>query len=256
MKLTLRIWRQSGPDAEGRLQTYTLDNINEHMSFLEMLDVLNQEIIEEGDDPIAFEHDCREGVCGMCGIVINGLPHGGHKGTTTCQLHMRHFHDGDELTLEPWRSVAFPVIKDLVVDRNSLDRTIQAGGFISVNTGSAPDANAIPVAKDDAELAMDYAECIGCGACVAACPNGAAMLFMAAKVAHLSLLPHGRVERDRRVRAMVATMEGEGFGACTNFRSCEAMCPKEISVTAIARMNAEYRRAFLPGRPVGGGKVE
>ncbi len=255
MRLTLHIWRQSGPDDKGRFKTYQLDAVNEHMSFLEMLDVLNQQLIERGEDPVAFEHDCREGVCGMCGLMINGLPHGGYKGTTTCQLHMRHFKDGQQLTLEPWRSAAFPVLKDLIVDRSPFDRIMQAGGFVSVNTGSAPDANAISVPKDDAELAMDYAECIGCGACVAACPNGAAMLFMSAKVAQLALLPQGQPERERRVRAMVETMEEEAFGACTNFTSCEAMCPKEISISAIARMNKEYRKAFLPGRPVGGGKV-
>ncbi|MCG6964307.1 MAG: succinate dehydrogenase/fumarate reductase iron-sulfur subunit, partial [Acidobacteria bacterium] len=212
-------------------------------------------LIEKGEDPVAFEHDCREGVCGMCGMMINGLPHGGHKGTTTCQLHMRHFKDGQKLTLEPWRSAAFPVLKDLIVDRSAFDRIMQAGGFISVNTGSAPDAHAIPVPKDDAELAMDYAECIGCGACVAACPNGAAMLFMSAKVAQLALLPQGQPERERRVRGMAEAMEKEAFGACTNYTSCEAMCPKEISISGIARMNREYRKAFLPGRPVGGGKV-
>jgi succinate dehydrogenase iron-sulfur subunit len=255
MRLTLHIWRQSGPDDKGRFKTYQLDAVNEHMSFLEMLDVLNQQLIERSEDPVAFEHDCREGVCGMCGMMINGLPHGGYKGTTTCQLHMRHFKDGQQLTLEPWRSAAFPVLKDLIVDRSPFDRIMQAGGFVSVNTGSAPDANAISVPKDDAELAMDYAECIGCGACVAACPNGAAMLFMSAKVAQLALLPQGQPERERRVRAMVETMEEEAFGACTNFTSCEAMCPKEISISAIARMNKEYRKAFLPGRPVGGGKV-
>lgn len=256
MKLTLHIWRQSGPDAKGRFETYALDQVNEHMSFLEMLDVLNQQLIEEGRDPVAFEHDCREGVCGMCGIVINGLPHGGHKGTTTCQLHMRHFKDGDELTLEPWRSAAFPVLKDLVVDRSAFDRVIRAGGYVSANTGSAPDANSILVPKDNAELAMDYAECIGCGACVAACPNGAAMLFVAAKIAQLGLLPQGQPERDRRAQGMIQAMENEPFGACTNFTACEAVCPKEISISAIARMNADYRRAFLPGRPVGGGKLK
>ncbi len=255
MKLTLHIWRQSGPDDRGRFETYKLDKVNEHMSFLEMLDVLNQELIEKGEEPVAFEHDCREGVCGMCGMVINGLPHGGHKGTTTCQLHMRHFKDGDELTIEPFRSAAFPVLKDLVVDRSAFDRIMQAGGFISVNTGNPPDANSMLVPKDDAELAMDYAECIGCGACVAACPNGSAMLFMSAKVAHLAMLPQGQPERDRRVTAMVEAMEKEPFGACSNYASCEAICPKEISISAIARMNADFRRAFTPGKPVGGGKL-
>ena len=256
MKLTLHIWRQSGPDDTGRFVTYTLDKVNEHMSFLEMLDVLNQELIEKGEEPVAFEHDCREGVCGMCGMVINGLPHGGHKGTTTCQLHMRHFKDGEELTLEPWRSAAFPVLKDLVVDRSAFDRIIQAGGYISVHTGAPPDAATLLVPKDDAELAMDYAECIGCGACVAACPNGAAMLFMSAKIAHLAMLPQGQIERERRVQSMVETMEKEAFGACSNYTSCEAACPKEISISAIARMNADFRRSFLPGKAVGGGKLE
>ncbi len=255
MRLTLHIWRQAGPDAPGRFETYQLDDVNEHMSFLEMLDVLNQKLIAEGRDPVAFEHDCREGVCGMCGMVIDGLPHGGHKGTTTCQLHMRHFRDGQEITIEPLRSAAFPVIKDLVVDRSAFDRIMRAGGYISARAGSAPDANSILVPKEDAELAMDYAECIGCGACVAACPNGSAMLFMSAKIAHLALLPQGQPERERRVRAMVAAMEREAFGACSNYRSCEAICPKEISVSAIARMNRDFRRAFWPGRPEGGGKL-
>ena len=255
MKLKLHIWRQKGPEDKGRFETYILDEVNEHMSFLEMLDVLNQQLIEKGDEPVAFEHDCREGVCGMCGMVINGLPHGGHKGTTTCQLHMRHFKDGDELTIEPLRSAAFPVLKDLVVDRSAFDRIIQAGGYISVNTGNPQDANTILVPKDDAELAMDYAECIGCGACVAACPNGAAMLFMSAKIAHFAMLPQGQPERERRVRAMVEQMEKESFGACSNYTSCEAICPKEISISAIARMNADFLRAFTPGRPVGGGKL-
>ena len=256
MRLKLTIWRQAGPDAPGRFETYTLEDVDEHMSFLEMLDVLNQKLISEGKDPVAFEHDCREGVCGMCGLVIDGLPHGGHKGTTTCQLHMRHFRDGQEIVIEPLRSAAFPVIKDLVVDRSAFDRIMRAGGYISVRTGSAPEANSILVPKEDAELAMDYAECIGCGACVASCPNGSAMLFLSAKVAHLGLLPQGQPERDRRVRAMVAAMEAEPFGACSNFRSCEAICPKEISVSAIARMNRDFRRAYWPGRPGGGGKLE
>jgi succinate dehydrogenase / fumarate reductase iron-sulfur subunit len=254
MNLTLHVWRQKGPEDKGRFVTYQVRDVNEHMSFLEMLDVLNQQLIEKGEEPIAFEHDCREGICGCCGMVINGYPHGGHRRTTVCQLHMRHFKDGDEITIEPWRARAFPVIKDLVVDRSAFDRIMQAGGFISVNTGNAPEANSIPIPKDTADLAMDYAECIGCGACVAACPNGAAMLFVAAKIAHLSLLPQGWPERERRARRMVEQMEREAFGACTNYGSCEAACPKEISISAIARMNKEFRRAFLPGPRVGGGK--
>jgi succinate dehydrogenase and fumarate reductase iron-sulfur protein len=254
MKLTLHIWRQKSPTDKGGFVTYHLDDVNEHMSFLEMLDVLNQHLIEKGEEPVAFENDCREGICGMCGMVINGLPHGGQKGTTTCQLHMRNFKDGDEITIEPWRSKAFPVMKDLIVDRSAFDRIIQAGGFISVNTGNAPDANTTPIPKDTAELAMDYAECIGCGACVAACPNGAAMLFMSAKIAHLTLLPQGQAEADRRVKAMVEAMEKEAFGACTNYTACEVACPKEISISAIALMNRDYRKAFWFGRRVGGGK--
>jgi succinate dehydrogenase / fumarate reductase iron-sulfur subunit len=254
MKLTLHIWRQSGPEDTGGFKTYELDDVNSHMSFLEMLDVLNQELITAGEDPVAFEHDCREGICGSCGFVINGIPHGDQRGSTVCQLHMRHFSDGEELFLEPWRSKAFPVIKDLVVDRSSFDRIIQAGGFISARTGSAPDANAIPIAKDDAELAMDFAECIGCGACVASCPNGAAMLFVAAKISHLGILPQGQPERERRARAMVDAMEREAFGACTNFRACEAACPKEISISGIARMNKDWRRAMLKGAEAATGK--
>lgn len=256
MKLTLHIWRQKGPDDKGRFETFELDKVNEHMSFLEMLDVLNQELIEAGKEPVAFEHDCREGICGCCGAVVDGKPHGGFKGTTLCQLHMRHFKDGDEIVIEPWRSRAFPVMKDLIVDRGALDRMVQAGGYVSVNTGNAPDANAIPIPKDVADLAMDYAECIGCGACIAACPNGAPMLFMGAKIGQLSLLPQGAAEAERRVKAMVAVAEQEKFGACTNYTACEIACPKEISISAIARMNHDYLRAFLPGRPVGGGKHE
>lgn len=256
MKLTLHIWRQKGPDDRGRFETFELDKVNEHMSFLEMLDVLNQELIEAGKEPVAFEHDCREGICGCCGAVVDGKPHGGFKGTTLCQVHMRHFKDGDEIVIEPWRSRAFPVMKDLIVDRGALDRIVQAGGYVSVNTGNAPDANAIPVPKDVADLAMDYAECIGCGACIAACPNGAPMLFMGAKIGQLSLLPQGAVEADRRVKAMVAVAEEEKFGACTNYTACEVACPKEISISSIARMNHDYLRAFIPGRAVGGGKHE
>jgi succinate dehydrogenase / fumarate reductase iron-sulfur subunit len=215
------------------------------MSFLEMLDVLNEELIAKGEDPIAFDHDCREGICGTCGMVINGVPHGPKKATTTCQLHMRSFHDGDTIYIEPWRATAFPVIKDLVVDRSAFDRIIRAGGFIGASTGSAPDGNAIPVPKKDADLSMDAAACIGCGACVAACPNASAMLFTAAKISHLGLLPQGQPERNRRVINMVRVMDEEGFGTCTNHRECEAACPKEISIQFIARMNRDYLRAKL-----------
>ena len=254
MKLTLHIWRQKSPEDKGGFKTYHVDNLNRDMSFLEMLDVLNQQLIEKGEEPVAFENDCREGICGMCGMMINGLAHGGMKGTTTCQLPLRYFKDGDDLTIEPWRSKAFPVLKDLIVDRSAFDRIIQAGGYISVNTGNAPDANSTLISRDTAELAMDYAECIGCGACVAACPNGAAMLFMSAKIAHFSLLPQGQVEADRRVKSMVQQMQQEAFGACTNYTECEVACPKEISISAIARMNHDYLKAFWPGKVVGGGK--
>ena len=247
MKLTLHIWRQKDQSAEGRFATYELEDVDTHMSFLEMLDVLNQELIEGGDEPVTFDHDCREGICGSCGFVINGVPHGGQKGSTVCQLHMRHFSDGDELFLEPWRAKAFPVLKDLMVDRSAFDRIMQAGGFISARVGSAQDANGTLITKDDAELAMDFAECIGCGACVATCPNSAAMLFVSAKIAHLGILPQGQPERERRALSMVQAMEQEAFGACTNFRSCEAVCPKEISVAGIARMNKDWRRAMLWG---------
>jgi succinate dehydrogenase / fumarate reductase iron-sulfur subunit len=247
MRLTLHIWRQSGPQDKGGFKTYELEDVSTHMSFLEMLDVLNQELISKGEEPVAFEHDCREGICGSCGMVINGIAHGGQTRSTVCQLHMRHFSDGDELFIEPWRAKAFPVIKDLVVDRSAFDRIMQAGGFISARTGSAPDANAIPIGKDAADVAMDYAECIGCGACVASCPNGAAMLFVSAKIAHLGMLPQGQPERADRARAMVDAMEREAFGACTNYRSCEAVCPKEISISGIARMNRDWRRAMLKG---------
>jgi len=245
MKLTLHIWRQKNATAQGGFVTYPLDDVSSHMSFLEMLDILNQQLIESDQDPVAVEHDCREGICGACGLVINGLPHGPERGTTTCQLHMRHFNDGDEITIEPWRSKAFPVIKDLVVDRSAFDRIIQSGGFVSVRTGSAGEANAIPVPKLDADLAMDAAECIGCGACVAACPNGAPMLFAAAKVSHLGLLPQGQPERDDRALHMVSAMQAEGFGACTNYRECEAVCPKRISIHFIARLNRDFLKASL-----------
>ncbi len=254
MKLTLHIWRQENRRTRGRFVTYRLEEVSPHMSFLEMLDVLNEKLIREGQQPVAFDHDCREGICGMCGLVINGLPHGGFSGTTTCQLHMRHFSDGDEITIEPWRSKAFPVLKDLIVDRGSLDRLMQRGGFITVRTGAAPEANSMPVPKVAAELAMDAAECIGCGACVAACPNGAAMLFTSAKVSHLGLLPQGQPERDRRAISLVQAMEKEGFGACSNYRECQAACPKRISINFIARLNRDFMKASLRGGREAGGK--
>lgn len=247
MRLELHIWRQAGPQAKGRFVKYSLDGVSEHMSFLEMLDHLNQQLIARGEEPVAFEHDCREGICGSCGVVINGTAHGPLPNTTTCQLHMRHFADGDVIFVEPWRARAFPVLKDLIVDRSAFDRIVQAGGFISTRTGSAPDANALPVPKEAADQAMDAAACIGCGACVAACPNGAAMLFVAAKVTHLGLLPQGQPERLGRVRAMVAQMERELFGGCSNYRECEAVCPKGISVATIARLNRDFLRASLAG---------
>jgi succinate dehydrogenase / fumarate reductase iron-sulfur subunit len=255
MRVTLHIWRQNDPDDSGRFATYRLDDVSPDMSFLEMLDHLNQKLISDGEDPVAFDHDCREGICGSCGFVIDGVAHGGQKGSTVCQLHMRHFSDGDELVLEPWRAKAFPVLKDLVVDRSAFDRIIRAGGFVSVRTGSAPDANAILVDKEATDLAMDFAECIGCGACVAACPNGAAMLFVGSKIAHLGLLPQGQPERDERALSMVEQMEEEAFGACSNYRSCEAVCPKEISISAIARMNKDFRKARLTARLGRGGKT-
>lgn len=244
MNLTLHVWRQKNARDRGRMETYRAADINEHMSFLEMLDVVNEELIGKGIDPIHFDHDCREGICGMCSLVINGIPHGPERATTVCQLHMRHFKDGDEIYIEPWRAKAFPVIKDLVVDRSAFDRIMQAGGFVSVNTGGTPDANAIPIPKKDADEAMDFAQCIGCGACVAACKNASAMLFVGAKIAHLAALPQGRVEAERRVRAMVAQMDKEGFGNCTNYYECEAVCPKEIGVKGIAKMNREFFKAL------------
>jgi len=256
MRLTLHVWRQASRDAKGRFVTYELEDDNTHMSFLEMLDVLNQELIVKGEEPIAFEHDCREGICGCCGFVINGVAHGGQHGSTVCQLHMRHFSDGEELFLEPWRAKAFPVLKDLLVDRSAFDRIMQAGGFISVRTGSAQDANAMLIPKEGADLAMDFAECIGCGACVATCPNSAAMLFVGAKISHLGLLPQGQPERKARALSMVRAMEQEAFGSCTNFRSCEAVCPKEISIAAIARMNKDFRKALLSGTEVLRGKLK
>ena len=245
LNLTLKIWRQDGPDEFGEFQSYDLNGVNSHMSFLEMLDVLNEQLLNSSDDPIVFDHDCREGICGMCSMVINGRPHGLLHGTTTCQLHMRHFNNGDTITIEPWRAQPFPIIKDLVVDRTSFDRIIQAGGYISVNTGSASDGNAIPIAKDLAEDAFDAAACIGCGACVAACKNASASLFVAAKVSQLSLLPQGHPERESRVIRMVSQMDEEGFGHCTNTGACEVECPKEISVEYIRKMNWEYHRANI-----------
>jgi succinate dehydrogenase / fumarate reductase iron-sulfur subunit len=246
MKVHLRVWRQDGPEQDGRFETHDVDGISPDSSFLEMLDSLNSRLEAEGKAPIAFDSDCREGICGMCGIVIDGRAHGGHA-STTCQLYMRQFQDGATLTLEPWRAKAFPVIRDLVVDRSAFDRIIQAGGYVSVGTGAAPDGNAIPVPKPAAELAMDAAACIGCGACVAACKNASAMLFVSAKVSHLALLPQGQPERRRRVLAMVEKMDAEGFGDCTNEYECEAHCPKKISVSNIARMNREYLVAKLLG---------
>lgn len=248
MRITLKVWRQPRAGARGEFVTYEVPDVSPDMSFLEMLDVLNEGLTARGEDPIAFDHDCREGICGSCSMVINGRPHGPNPATTTCQLHMRSFRDGDTITAEPWRASAFPVLRDLVVDRAALDRIIQAGGYVGVGTGSAPDANAIPVPKVAADRAMDAAVCIGCGACVAACPNASAMLFTAAKVSHLALLPQGQPERLQRARAMVARMDLEGFGGCTNFGECEAACPKEISLETIAQLNADFRKATLAAR--------
>ena len=245
MNLTLKIWRQKDANAAGSFVAYDAPDVNPEMSFLEMLDVVNEGLIARGEEPIAFDSDCREGICGTCGMVINGIAHGGLRGTTACQLHMRHFKDGQTLTIEPWRAKAFPVIKDLIVDRTAFDRIIQAGGFISVNTGGTPDANALPVPKTAAEESMDAAACIGCGACVAACKNASAMLFVSAKIGHLSLLPQGKPERDRRALNMVQQMDAEAFGNCTVTGSCEAVCPKEISLDFIARLNREFGRAIL-----------
>ncbi len=247
MRLHLRVWRQDGPQAPGRMAEYTLDQVSEDSSFLEMLDQLNEQLVEQGEMPVAFEHDCREGICGSCGVMINGQAHGPNAGTATCQLHMRTFKDGDTIQIEPWRSAAFPVVRDLMVDRSAFDRIIQAGGFVSVPTGSAPEANLTPVPKADADAAFDAAACIGCGACVAQCPNGAAQLFTAAKVAHLALLPQGQPERHQRATGMVTRMEAEGFGSCSNYRECEAVCPKGISVDWIARMNRDFLKARLKG---------
>ena len=248
MNLTLRIWRQQNAAAPGRFEICEAREVNPDMSFLEMLDVVNEGLIARGEEPIAFDSDCREGICGTCSLVIDGIAHGGQRGTTVCQLHMRHFRDGQTITIEPWRARSFPVLKDLVTDRSAFDRIIQAGGFISVNTGGTPDANAIPVAKDKSDEAMDAAACIGCGACVAACKNASAMLFVSAKVSHLNLLPQGRPEKDRRVLGMVRAMDAEGFGSCTVTGSCEAVCPKEISLAFIARMNRDYGIALLKNK--------
>jgi succinate dehydrogenase / fumarate reductase iron-sulfur subunit len=250
MRLTLHIWRQRNAREKGRMVRYEVPNVNRDMSFLEMLDVLNEDLIARGDDPVAFDHDCREGICGMCGFMINGIAHGPLRGTTICQLHMRHFKDGQELYLEPWRARAFPVVKDLVVNRSAFDRLIAAGGFISVSTGSAPDGNAILVPKENCDRAMDAAACIGCGACVAMCPNASASLFLGAKIAHLGLLPQGQPERDERAVAMVAQAQQELFGSCTNIGECEAVCPKEIGLEVIARMNRDFLRATWTGRGV------
>ena len=249
MRITLRVWRQAGPQAPGSFETHELQDVLPDMSFLEMLDVLNERLIARGASPIAFEHDCREGICGACSLVIDGSAHGPDAETTTCQLHMRHYRDGATIVVEPFRARAFPVVRDLVVDRSAFDRIIAAGGFVSVNTGSAPEANSVLVPKPDSDEAMDNAACIGCGACVAACPNAAAMLFVAAKISHLRLLPQGAPERERRVLAMVDAMDREGFGNCTNHYECGAACPKGIPVASIARLNREYLRAALTARP-------
>lgn len=248
LNLTLRIWRQDGPEDRGEFRNYQLNGVSTHMSFLEMLDVLNEQLIEAGEEPVEFDHDCREGICGMCSLMINGQAHGPDMATTTCQLHMRRFHDGQTITIEPWRATAFPVVKDLVVDRSSFDRIIQSGGYVSVNTGNAPDGNAIPVPGSTQEVAMDAAACIGCGACVAACKNASAMLFVSAKVSQLAVLPQGKAERTDRVLNMVTQMDEEGFGSCTNTSECEAACPAEISVGNIARLNREYTRAVFAAR--------
>ncbi|MDX2193249.1 MAG: succinate dehydrogenase/fumarate reductase iron-sulfur subunit [Gemmatimonadales bacterium] len=247
MSLTLKVWRQPGPEAPGALQEIAAPGISPDMSFLEMLDVVNERLMEQGQAPIAFDHDCREGICGSCGVMINGAAHGPVPGATACQLHMRSFRDGDTITIEPWRAKAFPVLKDLVVNRSAFDRIIQAGGYVSANTGSAPDGNAIPVPKPDADRAMDAAQCIGCGACVAACPNGSASLFTSAKIGHLGLLPQGQAERYRRALRMVAQMDLESFGGCTLYGECQEACPKEISIDFITRMNRDYLVATLTG---------
>jgi len=243
VRLTLKIWRQAGPTATGRLEDYTADNVSPDMSFLEMLDVVNEGLVVKGKDAIAFDSDCREGICGMCSLVVNGVPHGPDRGTTVCQLHMRRFKDGETVTIEPWRAKAFPVVKDLIVDRSAFDRIIAAGGYVSVNAGGAQDGNSILIPKDVSEAAMDSAACIGCGACVAACKNASAHLFMSAKISHLALLPQGQQERYSRVTAMIDQADGEGFGSCSNEGECEAVCPKEIPISNIARMTREYLKA-------------
>lgn len=243
INITLKIWRQRSPKEKGAFESYKLDGVSVDSSFLEMLDILNENLINEGKEPVVFDHDCREGICGMCSLYVNGHPHGPDEDVTTCQLHMRKFKDGETITIEPWRSAAFPVIRDLMVDRNAFDKIIQAGGYVSVNTGGVPDANAIPISKVDADEAMDSASCIGCGACVAACKNGSAMLFVSAKVSQLALLPQGRVEAARRAKAMVAKMDELGFGNCTNTQACEMECPKNISISNIARLNREFLKA-------------
>jgi succinate dehydrogenase / fumarate reductase iron-sulfur subunit len=248
MNLTLKVWRQENQAAPGSMESYQVDGVSEDMSFLEMLDLLNENLVTKGDPPIAFDHDCREGICGMCSLVINGNPHGPDRGTTACQLHMRKFKDGDTITIEPWRAAAFPVIRDLVVDRRSFDRIMQAGGYVSVNTGSAPDANSIPIPKEAADRAFEAAACIGCGACVAACPNASASLFVAAKVAQLAALPQGQPEQLQRAIHLVEAMDREGFGSCTNHYECEAVCPKNIPVQFIADLNRDFLKAALTSR--------
>ena len=247
MKMKLHVWRQQTKDQAGAMKAYDVDGISEHMSFLEMMDTLNEQLMNKGEEPVAFDHDCREGICGSCSMVINGLPHGGHKGVTVCQLHMRHFKDGDSIFIEPWRAKAFPVLRDLVVDRQAFDRIVAAGGYVSVATGGAPDANALPIPKKEADLAMDAAACIGCGACVAACQNASAMLFVAAKASHLGHLPQGEVQRYERAKTMAMQMDAEGFGTCSNLSQCEAVCPKEISVRVIAEFNRDLVKAQFKG---------
>jgi succinate dehydrogenase / fumarate reductase, iron-sulfur subunit len=256
MRLTLHVWRQANVDSEGRFVTYDAHGISSDASFLEMLDVVNERLTEQGEEPIAFSHDCREGICGSCALMINGVAHGPVTGAATCQVHMRSFQDGDEIVIEPWRARAFPVIKDLVVDRGALDRIIQAGGYVTAPTGGARDANSLLIPKTDADLAMDAAACIGCGACVAACPNGSASLFTAAKVSHLGLLPQGQPERERRVLHMVAQMDEEGFGGCTFYGECQDACPKTISIDTIVRMNRDYMKATVKRRPERSGAGE